>query len=224
MTATAVVRENWLSRPPRYRGWTLMLVFAVLLHATNIAFFNGWADWLPATGNSVFNQGQIWRAWTALFAHSDLGHFFSNAFLFLPLTYLLTSYYGFTFFPVVGFLLGGLTNLIVLRTLPPETSLLGISGVVYWMGSAWLTLFVLIDRRSSLRRRVAIAAALTVVLFIPETFKPEVSHLSHFIGFASGVASAGVYFALNRSAIRAEESVEIEIEDDEPAADPSRPN
>lgn len=182
-----------------------MLVLALLLHASNIAFFNGWAHWLPATGQAVYGEGQYWRAWTALFAHSDLGHFFSNAFLFLPLTYLLTSYYGYLFFPAAGLAIGGVVNLIVLKTLPPETALLGISGVVYWMGAAWLTLFILIDRRNSWRKRVAVAIALSVMLFVPETYKPEVSHLSHWLGFLFGGLSAAIYYQFHRTAIEAAE-------------------
>ncbi len=221
MEATVVVRENWLSRKPRYNGWKWMVAFAFLLHFSNIAFFNGWADWLPATNRAVFAEGQYWRAWTALFAHSDLGHFFSNAFLFLPLTYLLTSYYGYLFFPAAGFLFGGLTNLIVLKTLPLDTSLLGISGVVYWMGAAWLTLFAIIDRRSSARKRVAVAVALAVMLFVPETYKPEVSHLSHFVGFVFGALSAAAYYQFHRAAIEADEVREVILEDTVPLSDPS---
>ncbi len=214
MNQYVVVRENWLSRKPLHNGWLLMIALAFLLHASNIAFFNGWADWLPATARAVYADGQYWRAWTALFAHSDLGHFFSNAFLFLPLTYLLTSYYGYWFFPAAGFLFGGLTNLIVLKTLPLDTSLLGISGVVYWMGAAWLTLFAIIDRRSSGRKRLAVAAALAVILFIPETYKPEVSHLSHFVGFIFGALSAAAYYQIHRATIEAAEVREVIVEDE----------
>lgn len=213
MDPVFVVRENWLSRKPLYNGWKPMLVLGLLLHASNIAFFNGWADWLPASANSVFADGQYWRAWTALFAHSDLGHFFSNAFLFLPLTYLLTSYYGYMFFPVAGLFCGGFINLLVIQTLPPETSLLGISGVVYWMGAAWLTLFVLIDRRSSWRKRMAVAVTLSVMLFVPETYKPEVSHLSHLIGFVFGILCAALYYRVHRGTIEAAEVREAVIEE-----------
>ncbi len=215
MPPLQVVRENWLSKKPRHNGWTLMIAFGVMLYFTNIAFFNGWADWLPATPKSVYMDGQYWRAWSALFAHADLGHFLSNVILFLPLTYLLTSYYGYTFFPLAGLFFGGITNFFVLKTMPLETSLLGISGVVYWMGAAWLTLFAIIDRRKSIRKRFAVAACLTVILFIPETYKPEVSHLSHFIGFLFGMACAAGYYLIYRQKIEADEVKEFIAEDDE---------
>lgn len=216
MDGSAVVRENFLTKKPRHNGWTMMFVLAALFYTTNIIYFNEWADWLPATASAVFKRHHYWQAWTALFAHGDMGHFMSNMFLFLPLTYLLTGYYGYWFFPFVGFLMGGLTNLLVLATLPLETRLLGISGVVYWMGAAWLTLFVIIDRRSSLRKRCAVAISLAVILFIPETYKPEISHLSHFVGFMFGVAAAVAYYFIHRARIEREEVIEYMIEEPAP--------
>ncbi|MGE4132225.1 MAG: hypothetical protein AB7F86_11345 [Bdellovibrionales bacterium] len=96
-------------------------------------------------------------------------------------------------------------NLLVLRSLPFHTELLGFSGVTYWMGGAWLTFFLLIDRRKSLRRRWALASVLFVMLFAPETYEPSVSYLSHFYGFILGVISSLAYYRLNRSPILAQE-------------------
>ena len=94
---------------------------------------------------------------------------------------------------------------IVIQTMPPETNLIGISGVVYWMGSTWLTLFLIIDRRKTLRRRIALAAFLTVVLFIPETYKPEISYMSHFVGYVLGAVTGLLVYFLRRNEIEAAE-------------------
>lgn len=214
MEPRLVVRENWLSQKPRYNGWKMMTVFGLMLYATNIAFFNGLFAWLPASGKLVFADKMYWHAWSALFAHADLGHFMSNMFLFLPLTYLLTSYYGYLFFPIAGLFFGGLTNLIVLSQMRPEINLLGISGVVYWMGAAWLTLFVIVDRRSTWRKRLGVAACLTVILFIPETYKPEVSYLSHFVGFVLGSICGVIYYFVRRNEIEAAEVKEMVLDED----------
>lgn len=114
----------------------------------------GGADlWMPASPEKVFNDGEIWRAWTTVFAHADLEHLLSNVFLFFILGIFLTSYFGKALIPITAFLFGGITNLIVLKTMPLQNTLIGASGVVFWMGGAWLTLFFLIDRRRSLIQR-----------------------------------------------------------------------
>ena len=63
----------------------------------------------------------------------------------------------------MALLLGGLINAVVLQTMAPETFLIGISGVVYWMGAAWLTLFLLVDRRKIFKRRFAYALFLALL-------------------------------------------------------------
>lgn len=77
------------------------------------------------------------------------------------------------------------------------------------MGSTWLTLFLFIDRRKSIRRRIALSLFLTVVLFIPETYKPEVSYMSHFVGYLLGIVSGVAIYYLRRSQIEGAEVKEI---------------
>ncbi len=210
MDPNVVVRENWLTQKPKYNGRFPTYVLALILTAAGL-----FSHLISATPQAVFIEHQYWRAWTALLAHADLGHLMSNSMILIPLSLLLTSYYGTLFFPVVGLVVGGLTNLIVLKTMPSETALLGISGVVNWMGAAWLTLFLLIDRRESFRRRFAVVVFLTMMLFVPDTFRPEISYLSHFIGFVLGITSALLYYFVNCANIQSVEVSEIIYEDDE---------
>ena len=210
MDHTVVIRENWLTRKPDPNAIYSTYLLGLILFTAG--FFS---HWLSATPEAVFTKQEYWRAWTALFAHADLGHLLSNSMILLPLSVLLTGYFGYVFFPLTGVLMGGLTNFLVLKTLPAQTSLLGISGVVNWMGAAWLTLFLLIDRRKSFRRRFAVAVFLTIMLFVPETFRPEVSYLSHFIGFALGILSALLYYFINSAKIQAAEIKEIIYDDND---------
>jgi rhomboid protease GluP len=217
MEFTTVVRQNWLTQKPK--NYAIYITYALALVLTGAGHFS---DWLSATPEQVFQHKEYWRAWTALLAHADLGHLLSNSMILLPLAHFLSGYYGWLFFPVLGLAMGGVTNLLVLKTMPATTALLGISGVVNWMGAAWLTLFVLIDRRESPRRRVAVAVMLTMMLFVPDTFRPEISYLSHFIGFVLGTLSALAYYFLHRTAIEATEVKEV-IYDDEPDQQPILP-
>lgn len=208
MDPVVKITANWLTRKPDPNAIYLTYFLALLLTAAG--FFS---DVLSATPIEVFGHHQYWRAWSALLAHADLGHLLSNSMILLPLAHYLAGHFGYGLFPFSGLVLGGLTNLIVLNTMPENTALLGISGVVYWMGAVWLTLFVVIDRRETFRRRLAIAIFLAAMLFAPETFRPEVSYLSHFVGFVLGMISATTYYLLFRKTIEAAEVKELIFED-----------
>lgn len=224
MEPVVVIRENWLTHKPNPAAYYTTILMTILLFAANYyllpQFSNTTENWI-ATPTEVFNLHHYWKAWSTLFAHADLEHLLSNAILFIPLTYLLAGYYGLVFFPVLGLFIGGLVNLLVLKTLDDGTSLLGISGVVYWMGATWLTLFVLIDRRKKLRYRFAIALFLSLFLFLPDKYQPHISYLSHLLGFLFGILSGAVYYLIRRQKILSSERVEILYEDNNtPMTDP----
>ncbi|MES3039263.1 MAG: rhomboid family intramembrane serine protease [Bdellovibrionota bacterium] len=201
MNGITVIIKNWMTRKPKwYAQLVTVIMTSILLLASSVYLkeLYGANDWMPASRELVFGHHQYWRAWTSLFAHADIEHLLSNAFLFIPLAYLLTGYFGYWVFPAAGIFLGGIINLFVLQRMPWEIHLIGISGVVYWMGAVWLTLFLLVDRRESIKRRFAKVLFITVVLFIPQTYKPQVSYFSHFIGYFFGIASALVIYYVNR--------------------------
>ncbi len=212
------MKENWLTRKPSETAYVVTSILAVILWSLSFLYLAGVASadvWMPATPRQVFVDHQYWRLWTTLFAHADMGHLMSNWLLFLPLAFLLNGYFGTLFFPVAGVLMGGLINYAVLRTLGSQTTLIGISAVVYWMGAAWLTLYFLIDRRRMPYRRFAVVIGIALVLFMPENYKPEVSYLSHLLGFVAGSASALIYYFFHREKFAAAEVYEeIEIEPD----------
>lgn len=201
MDPTTKVIANWLTRKPRKEAFTITLLITTILFLFSYLFLKGsfgLDEKMIANGHLVFDQHQYYRAWTTLLAHADGEHLISNAFLFIPLTYLLYGYYGAILFPFLGLLLGGFINLIVLKTMPDQTALIGISGVVYWMGATWLTLFLLIDHRKKLRYNFAIALSLTLMLFIPDKYQPNISYLSHLLGFISGALTGFIYYKIHR--------------------------
>ena len=197
---------------------TFTILMVMLLVLSNAVFLSGafhLNDLMAASQDLIFNQHQYWRAWTALISHSDWGHLFSNLFLFAPFCYYLYGYFGPWYFPVTGFVIGGFTNMAVVKSMPAQINLVGVSGVVYWMGAAWLTLYLLIERRESVRRRLFKVLIISAVLFLPETYKPEISYYSHFLGFAAGVVSSLGYYLINRKQILAAVVTETIIEQDE---------
>lgn len=230
-----VVRSTWLSKKPSSKAFQLMFVLSLAL--TILAQMN-WFDllsasrWMPASPELVFNKGELWRAWTTVFAHADLEHLLSNAFLFFILGSFLTSYFGKLLIPVTAFTFGGLINLIVLKTMPLQSHLIGASGIVFWMGGAWLTLFFLLDRRRSITQRALRSIGVAIMLFVPsEAFDPNISYKAHMVGFFMGVLWAVPYYLWNRPRfLRAEASEWITEEDPEDSikgvlqsAEPSSP-
>lgn len=218
MSPKVQIVQNWFSKKPSKRALEFTLLVALFFIISGNVYISGLfqsTNWMPVTPKSVFAHFELWRLWTALFAHSDLGHLMNNAVLFLPLTYLLIGYFGVFLFPVMGILVGGLINLAVLRTMPYENSLVGMSGVVYWMGAVWLTLFVLIDTRKTTRRRISIALFVAIVLFAPQAYKPEISYLSHLLGFLFGTISGLCYYVFRKSEFKAEERFEEVLDEPE---------
>ncbi len=179
---------------------SLFLVFTAQLSWYDVA---GLKSKLSASPELVFKVGEIYRAWTTLFVHADFEHLLSNVFLFFILGIFLTSYFGMLMIPINALVFGGVINLIVLKGMPLQNTLIGASGVVFWMGGAWLTLFFLIDRRRSLFQRALRAVGVALMLFVPsEAFDPNISYKAHFVGFFLGVVWAAPYFLINKNRFR----------------------
>lgn len=215
MNSQSVVTQNWLTQKLSIRAYLSSLIFNIILVVFSYFFLNSqWqADqWMAASYDNVFEKKEYWRLWSTLFAHADIGHLLSNLMLLIPLSILLSGYFGLLVFPVIGVIMGGVINYIVLQSLPVSVNLIGISGIVYWMGAFWLTLFIILDRRKSLRRRIAVSLFLTVVLFIPESFRPEISYLSHFVGYLLGIICAVILYYFRRNKFEMAEVREIVYE------------
>ena len=187
---------NWITRKVSKGALCSALVSVMFVIIGTFLFWSGKLqanELMPASYYFVFKEGEYWRLWSALFAHADIPHLFGNLFLFFPFAYYLSGYFGFFFFPLIGFFMGGVTNFFVLQMMPEKVSLIGASGVVHWMGAAWMTLAFLIDRREKIGKRLIKSIGISMILFLPDVYKPEISYTSHFIGYAFGVLS-GVFF------------------------------
>lgn len=160
---------------------------------------------LTANGQQVFEQGQYWKAFTSQLMHGDFSHLGSNTLFFTAFAILLNHYFGFLVFPVLSFLVGAVINLIALKIYDPHITLVGISGVIYFMAAFWMTMFVAVERQMSLYRRLMIATGVSLILFFPEVFQKNVSYLAHGLGFGLGLILGVAYFAINKKSIRSRE-------------------
>jgi rhomboid protease GluP len=201
------LRKTLLSKP--FRPWSYPVVSVLLLIFLGCSSLlwghHEFASRLTASREEIFQQHEYYRLFTTLAMHANLGHFLGNAIFFGIFGFLLNSYFGFLWFPVLSIFFGAIINAFTLALYPPNTVLLGASGVVYFMAGAWATLFILVERKSHWLKRVMAAMAVSLILFFPTSYEPEVSYLAHGIGFAIGIAVAFIYFQFARTRIRREE-------------------
>ncbi len=158
-----------------------------------------WAWSLPgemfySTRELVFAKGEYWRLISSLFLHGDIAHLLGNFIFFLIFGTLLYNYFGSLVFPIASVLGGLLTNIITLNTMAPNQGLLGASGIVYFMVAVWIGLYMALERRHSRGRRLIRALGVILVQFVPHTYEPQVSYLSHFVGFTLGILFSMIYF------------------------------
>jgi rhomboid protease GluP len=211
--STHYVRETLLSRKPR--EWSLeitALFLSMIMGISLLAWRNGAAllPTLAATSEEVLKKREYWRLLTAVAVHGDVMHVLSNAIPLTFFTYLLFGYFGFWVFPVMSLVMAGLINYISLLTYPSEVSLIGASGLVYWMAGFWLSMYLLVERSVSPGKRALRVVGVALLVLLPSTFQANISYRTHAIGLGLGVVSALVYFRRNRESIRAAEVVELE--------------
>lgn len=159
-----------------------------------------------ANGELVFTQGEYWRAFLSSLIHADYKHLGTNSAYFFILAILLHNYFGNFVFPLLSVFMGFLINLATLYFYPPRTFLLGISGVVYFMGAFWLVMYVLIERGRPLHHRLIIATGMFLIFFAPHAVIEEnVSYLAHGVGFGFGLFFGPLIFYFRKEQIRSEE-------------------
>lgn len=195
--------KTFLSRRPTDANVVLALFSFLILLA--VFLFSG--RHFEASGVLVFDRGEWWRAFTTSLMHADLMHLGHNALFFIIFAILLNTYFGFFVFPLLSFLMGGVINLLTIAAYPKEVTLVGVSGVIYFMASFWMTNFVLIERQQKLMGRLTIATGISLALFCPDLMHLEarVSYLSHALGFALGIPAALLWFRGHLQEIRMKE-------------------
>jgi rhomboid protease GluP len=207
------IRKTILSRRPRENSVLVALAAVMgMLFVSMLCWQEGREMQLrlAAVSERVFVEGEYWRLTTALLVHADMRHFLSNSILFVLFAYLLFGYYGFWIFPVAGFLLGSVVNYLSLLTYQPQNiSLVGASGMVYLMVGFWLTMYMLVERRLSVKRRILHGVGVGLIVLMPTAFDHAVSYRSHFLGVVMGIAFALLYFHVRKDWIRSAEEVDF---------------
>jgi rhomboid protease GluP len=175
----------------------------------------GLSSYLSANASLVVEHNEYWRLFTTTLIHGDLEHLLSNSLMLFILTYFVTAFYGGIVSIVWSLLMGMLTNLIVISQYTNElTTLVGASGVVFYLWGFWLVLYVLIQRQMSLINRLLRVGAVFLVLLIPSSYSPTTSYMAHYVGFLIGAGNGLLYFILFYKKIFSYETWEYKVIED----------
>lgn len=207
------VRETLLSRKPREWSFEMAALAVAVIQGVSLLAWRHSEALMPAlaaTPEGVLQHREYWRLLTAVAVHADVMHAVSNAVFLALFAYLLFGYFGVWVFPALSLAMACLINYLSLLTYPPGVSLVGASGMIYWMAAFWLTIYLLVERSVSAGTRWLRAVCLGALVLLPSTFDANISYRTHAIGFALGIVSALVYFQRRRQSIRAAEVVELE--------------
>jgi rhomboid protease GluP len=216
------IKSTWLSQKPRPASLIVAATSSLLLAFSTAVYWldlGHAASWMPVSREAVFVNHEYWRLLTATFAHADTGHLVSNLFLFFVLGFFLYGYFGFALFPIAAFFGGALANLAVLPTYAPKTELIGASGIVYWMGGAWLMLYFFIARQKARVPRWLRTMGVALLIFAPQSFESQISYRVHFAGFVIGCLAGTIYFLRFRKKFRAAEVLETDVFELDPGDD-----
>ena len=162
----------------------------------------GVAAALPASGEAVFEDGETWRLVTALAAHADPIHLLSNAVFLTWLIYLSYGAFGPSLYPWSAAPLSAVALAVTLEGYPPNIRVVGASGMLYLLAGAWLTLYVLVERRLPVLKRIVRVVGFFLVVLVPTSIRPEVSYRAHGIGLFFGICLGLAYFLARRDTIR----------------------
>jgi len=189
-------------------AWTL----GILLTVSLIYWFGPIeiAELLPASGETVLEQGETWRLLTAMAAHADALHLLSNSVFLTWLIYVCYGAFGPSLFPLSVVPVSALALAVTIEGYAPGIRLVGASGMVYALAGAYLTLFTLVERRLGIVNRLIRAVGFFLVVLLPTSIRPEVSYRAHAIGLFLGVCLALAYYLARRDSIRAAEHWEWE--------------
>ncbi len=208
-----------LSRKPNPNAAFVTLLSWFILAAGTFVYWFNWknsVNWMPANQDLVFSHGEYWRLLTGQIAHSDLSHFLANSLMFLVLAYFLYGYFGLLLFPGLALALSLPSKALILLTYPPESYLIGASGLVYVMGGLWLSLYMFIARNVRFTLRIVRACGVMLGLFFPTDFVANVSYRAHFMGLAFGIFGGCLFYFARRSYFRSFEIYHTEVETPDP--------
>lgn len=199
--------SNYLTRKNKDSPAVNWVIFTLIVcYGLSFLYWNhSIGDLLAASPRKVFEAKEYWRLFTSSFIHADLSHFLSNSFMLSIMGYFVSYHYGAVIFPMVGFISGIFINLVVIWNYPPDTTLVGASGVVYWLWGFWLVLYIGIQRHIPIVRRLMKVSVVGLFVLVPTEFRAQTSYFAHGMGLVIGMIVGLVYFLMKSKKLYASE-------------------
>jgi len=187
--------RSFLSQKPRRKAFVPAVLFALAATAASVVSWRseGFREAWIGNPQSIFGAGQWYRLFTGMLLHAEIGHLLSNMIFLIPFGGLLTNYFGWRVFPMMGIVVGLVTQYLSLKTYPSGANLLGASGLLYVLFGLWLSLYYRAERHLTRGRRLLRILGFGLVMFVPSQFSPTVSYRTHAIGLALGLAAGAIY-------------------------------
>jgi rhomboid protease GluP len=191
--------RNYLSKKKNKTGKRYSILIIVICSLMSLLYWENIS--LMASRDLVFSKGQYWRLFTTSFVHADLKHLLSNSMMLFILTYFVTAFYGAFYSVILSFGMGVVINYLVMAQYELNTTLVGASGIVYYLWGFWLVLYFFIEKQISIFKRVIRVGAVFLILLVPTSYSPATSYLAHYIGFGVGVVNGLIYYFCKRKKI-----------------------
>lgn len=194
------INRSFLSSPPAPRAFLDGLLFAIVSAAVSVAAWHSqeFKSLLIGNPEKIFQEGEWYRVVTSILLHADLRHLLANMVFLVPFAGLLTNYYGRSVFPVLGFSIGILSQIVSLETYPPHANLMGASGLLYVLFGLWLALYFRAESHLPRAKRWMRILGFGLVMFIPSQVEQTVSYRTHYIGLGLGLVAGTIYGFLKR--------------------------
>lgn len=206
--------RNYLSKQKYHSGKIAAFFILTLCLVASLFYWdtsNSISQLLSANKELTFKSGEYWRLFTTSFIHGDIEHLMSNSLMLFILTYFVTAFYGSFISLGVGFLMGIVINSIVILQYGENTTLVGASGVIYYLWGFWLVLYVCITKHISFISRLVRVFGIFLILLVPTTYSPTTSYLAHYVGFGLGAVIGIMYYSLKRKHIASFEFWEYRV-------------
>ncbi len=206
--------ENYLT----HRKYSYGKLFSFLFIGLCVVFSQFYWDqslslsqYLSANPKLVFEENELWRLFSTSFVHGGIEHLLSNSLMLFILTYFVTSFYGASVSFGLGILAGAIINAFVIMQYENNTTLVGASGIVFFLWGFWLILYLFIETQYSWPSRLLRVFGVFIILLVPTSYVPNTSYLAHYFGFILGLAFGSSYFLLHKQRIRSYEKWEYRV-------------
>lgn len=213
--------QNYLSKAKNDYGQLAGLFFLLVCMIFSYIYwydFQDWAKHLTANKLLVFEKGEYWRLFTTSLVHGDIKHLGVNSLMLFILIYFVTSFYGALNSLGISFLMGGVINAITIWFYKDATTLVGASGILYYLWGFWLVLFLGIETQRTIWARLVRVLGVFFILLVPTSFDPQTSYTAHYVGLLIGIIWGGIIFIFYKSYFKSFEQWEVKLfleEDDE---------